>query len=220
MTQPTISERLFEKLCDERGISWDRIPEQGITTADYRVILSCGPIVVEIKQLDLNEADQHLDQNWSEGEVVMGGPPVKRVQGVLSTGYKQIKISTEGKLPGIILLYNNAGPLNRIDAFTVSRAMYGEFAIGFSIIESKVQQTSAGYKGRRKVTQETMRALSAVLVLNERQTEMSYATAYHNPFAACPIAPGILAEIAESQFLHPDPHGTKIIQWEPQKLET
>src|SRR5512145_294515 len=51
----TISETLFEALCDARGIPCRRIPVGDQSTPDYEIVLGLERVIVEVKQLDPNE---------------------------------------------------------------------------------------------------------------------------------------------------------------------
>jgi hypothetical protein len=42
---------------------------------------------------------------------------------------------------------------------------------------------------------------------------------YHNPFAHVPIAPSVIAGLADIQYIHPNPHDRGFIHWEPNKIE-
>lgn len=220
MSEPTVSEEIFEKLCSSQGISFMRIAEEDeIKTADYKVYLGLDELIVEVKQLDPNIQDKELTELWGKKDSSGARAPVKRVRGLLDDGYHQIKNSAGGKQPTMMVIYNNSGEWNEIDAFTISTAMFGTLGIKRSLTRSgTLVTTRVGYMGNRKVTESTFRALSAVAVLG-MESGSPFLEVYHNPFATNLIKPENLSELASSQFVHPNPHDTGFIQWEPTPIK-
>jgi len=213
MAELTKSEQMFEKLCAARRIPFRRIPTSTLKSADYRLRLGGRTIVVEIKQLDPNADDQCLAKAWGTSNCPLASAPANRVQGLLKDGYKQIKNSAAGKAPAIIVVHNNAGDWNWIDAFTVSKAMFGSFGFVIGLdTNNVVRLLSHGYLGRRKVTANTFRSLSAVGVLTEGSI-----TLYHNPFAINPMPSTIARRLAAAQYMHPDPHARGFVPWKPSR---
>ncbi|MBZ0189318.1 MAG: hypothetical protein K8F91_23945, partial [Candidatus Obscuribacterales bacterium] len=99
MSNRTISEVHFEKLCASRGVDCERIPRSAAKTADYRVSLDSTTIIAEVKQLDSNDEDRKLAEVWGTPQSPGAVAPSGRVQGLLDDGYSQIKRSSEGKWP-------------------------------------------------------------------------------------------------------------------------
>jgi hypothetical protein len=127
------------------------------------------------------------------------------VQQQIADSYTQLKVSSEGKYPTMLVLYNNAGILNWIDSFTISKAMFGSFGmkLGFTKEpDTHIVVVKQGFFGNRKITKESCRALSVVAVMNDSCGKNVKLCAYHNPFAAAPIATKSLSQLASSQFLH------------------
>jgi hypothetical protein len=61
MSKHTKSEILFEKFCNEAGVSFTLIPPEpkaGRQTPDYELHLQVPPILAEVKQIDLNPEDK------------------------------------------------------------------------------------------------------------------------------------------------------------------
>lgn len=114
MSIRTISEIHFEKLCAKRGVMCERIPEsttKRARTADYRVSFDSVTLIIEVKQLDSNDADKRLGEVWNTRQSPTFAPS-NRVQGLLEDGYPQVKRSSEGKWPTMIVVYNNSGERN------------------------------------------------------------------------------------------------------------
>jgi hypothetical protein len=216
---PTVSEDIFEALCDKKGIRCTRIPEKDKKTADYLVSLEKLTLVVEVKQIDPNAGDKELSKVWGNQNSPGIESPSKRVQKLLEDGYPQVKGSSEGKWPTMIALYNNSGPWNFVDTWTVSKAMFGLFGFVCTLKPgSSITVSGHGYFGERKLTKNTFRHLSIVGVLKKEGSERISLKCYHNPFATIPVEPSLLKSIAEEQYIHLDPHKRGFVPWEPKKI--
>jgi hypothetical protein len=184
MNARTVSEELFEKLCSMRGVGCAPILTTGEKTADYRLSLGSLTLITEVKQLDPVVEDRHLAEGWGTPDAPGAEAPSDRVQGLLAKGYPQVKRSSEDKWATMIVLYNNSGPWNWIDSFTVAKAMFGSYGI---VLELRSNQSIAiagqGYLGQRKLTKNTFRSLSVVGVLSQPQADAPALDCYHNPFA-------------------------------------
>jgi len=218
---PTISEKLFEKLCSDRHVGCARIPESIEKTADYEVSLGPLKLITEIKQFDPNEEDKELEEIWGTPESPGVLAPSNRAQGLIADAYPQIKASSRGDRPTMVVVYNNSGDWNWIDAFTVSKAMFGSFGITLGLRSNQnIDVIAQGYLGNRKVTQSTFRALSVVGVMKQKGPNDIYLDCYHNPFANIPISPESLSLLADAQFIHPNPHERGFVTWEPKAIGT
>ena len=220
MSNRTISELHFEQLCANKDIICERIPESTMKTADNYVSLGSTKLVVEVKQLDPNDEDRKLEQVWGTPKSPGAVAPSVRVQGLLTDGYPQVKRSSEGKWPTMVVVYNNAGEWNRVDKFTVSRAMFGSYGIVLGLqSDQTIEEIGRGYLGKRKVTKGTFRILSAVGVLRHTGSNVLELCCYHNPFANVPVEPILLEKLANAQYVHPNPHDRGFVSWEPKQIE-
>lgn len=221
MSIQTNSEALFEKLCSQRGIACSRIPRGTQKTADYRVSLGSATLIAEIKQLDENDEDMKLGPEWGTQNSPGTVAPSDRVQALLEKGYPQIRRSCEGNQPAMIVVYNNSGPWNWIDTFTVAKAMFGSFGFVLGLqSDQRVVVSGHGYLGERKVTKDTFRSLSVVGVLKRLKDDVIGLDCYHNPFATVPIEPTQLTVLANEQYIHPNPHDRGFVPWAPTRIET
>jgi len=217
----TISEIHFEKLCANRGVVCEHIPESTTKSADYRVSLGSTTLITEVKQLDPNDENKKFGEVWGTPQSPGAVAPSDRVQGLLDDGYSQIKRSSEGKWPTMIVVYNNSGEWNWIDTFTVAKAMFGSYGIVLGLQpDQTIDEIGRGYLGQRKVTKDTFRSLSAVGVLKHTGLDVLELCCYHNPFANVPIEPILLAKLANAQYIHPNPHDRGFVPWEPKQIET
>ena len=220
METRTISEKLFEDLCSTRCVECVRIPETTHETADYCVFLDSLTLVTEIKQLDPNDDDEKLAKTWCNPN----SPPVaassERVKGLLKRGYPQVKRLSEGKLPTMIVVYNNSGSWNWIDTFSVTKAMFGSCGIVLGLQPNqKVSVVGQGFMGKRAITKDILRSLSVVGVLKHDQTNKLILDCYHNPFAHVFVEPKLLAKLANTQYMHTNPHDRGFIPWEPTMIQ-
>lgn len=208
MTTETLSEKLFKQHCAARGVPCRRIPETGHKVADFEISLQSAIAVAEIKQLDPNERDLAREAIPLGKLAGAGYAPTGRLRNVLSDAYRQIKPYSLQGIPGVVVCYNNAGGLNFIDNFTVTRAMFGGMAVYIALDQDGViHHTGQGFTGQRKVTRNTCRGLSAVCVLTTPSKDTTKLIAYHNPYASNPLPPVALRDLADAQFGYIDPHG-------------
>lgn len=220
VTVETRSEALFKQHCEARGVSYQRIQEEGRKVADFEIALSSGAAVVEIKQLDPNERD--LAREAMPPGVVAGAAnaPSGRLRNLLSDAYRQIKPYGDRGVPGIVVCYNNAGGINFIDNFSITRAMFGGMAVYLSLgQDGAIHHTGQGFTGNRKVTPTSFRALSAVGVLSTPTIDSTKLRVYHNPYASNPLSVRTLQKLADEQFGYSDPHGARNPEFLAHRLE-
>ena len=67
MSQPTISEKLFEQYCRDLSIPCESIEtEEGVRTPDYQQTLAGHQVIVEVKQIDPNDEEVRLMKQFEE----------------------------------------------------------------------------------------------------------------------------------------------------------
>lgn len=216
METRTISEKLFENLCRSRCVECVRIPETTHMTADYRLSLGSLDFITEVKQLDPNDNDEKLAKSWSNPNSPPVPAPSERVKSLLKRGYPQVKRLSDGKLPTMIVVYNNSEIWNWIDTFTVTKAMFGACGIVLRFLPNQtVSVIGQGFFGKRSITKDMCRSLSVVGVLEHDHANELTLDCYHNPFAHVTAEPKMLAKLADNQYMHPNPHDRGFISWEP-----
>ena len=219
----TVSEQLFERLCQTRAITYKRIPEGRTKTPDYQLMIDSVNILVEVKQLDENDGDRRINEALCRRDDTPGVEcPSNRVRLHIVAAYRQLKAYHRAGLATGIVLHNNAGPLTYIDSWTVTKAMFGDYGYRFGIPVSPrgpIVDLGAGFMGKRKVTRNTCRVLSFVSVLRKDSSNTLVLEAYHNPFATVPLPPSVMSSIASSQFIHDNPHDGKWVHWQPKRLD-
>lgn len=215
----TISEAFFKKLCAQRGVSCRALPVGPTRTPDFEIRL-CGRIAVaEVKQLDPN-ADDLLDL----AEFVRIGhmesvPQRGRVRDMIGKGYKQLRDSAQRKIPGILVLYDNIHLLPNLDWFTIATAMFGNYGIALGLTNAGPwEPVASSFRSHRKLTRNSCSGISCVAVLERRTRQTLRLDVYHNPFAANPISPRAMALLADSQFVHDNPHGGGFVNMRPRQI--
>jgi hypothetical protein len=218
MSTPTTSERLFEQLCNTRGIVPRRIPPGQSKAADFEVDIDSTTLVVEVKELERKvNNDFGVTEAENEDGVVA---PSDWVRKQIGDSYEQLKNSACGTRPTLLVLFNNAGLLHWLDSSCISRGMFGAMGIRLALSEGEIAVARQGFFGGRKVTKDSCRSLSAVAVMQTSSGGEIVMDAYHNPFAAVPINPKVLAKLASAQLVHPAPHEGAVVSWSPVRLET
>ncbi|MCX5904275.1 MAG: hypothetical protein NTV89_12580, partial [Proteobacteria bacterium] len=219
----TKSEQLFERLCETRGIAWRRIPEGETKTPDYEITISSVDVLVEVKQLDENDEDRRVNAASLRDEDTPGMEcPSERIRHQIAEAYIQLKSCYRAGLATGVVLYNNAGFLNYIDGWTVTKAMFGDYGYRFGMPAPSggaIVPLGAGFMGKRKVSRNTCRALGFVAVLKETSQYGLGLEVYHNPFAAVRLEPSRLSQLATDQFIHTNPHDSNYVRWQPTRIE-
>lgn len=193
----TLSEGLFEELCEQERWQYCRIPPrdlEGIPTPDYVIGGFWKRVAIEIKQLDPNPAEQEKEAALVAGSVVsFGGTPGDRVRKVINEGYDQIKSMTHGCWPGIIVVYDNIKfPHVHLDPYAIKVGMYGLEHILMvpspdASLPSRIVDKVFGSK--KKVGPKRDRALSAIARLFRLSADRIGLDVYHNCYARAPLAP-------------------------------
>ena len=199
MSKLTISERLFEQFCSDNDIRFTRIETEsdaGNLTPDYEIEGPGGGqrISVEIKQFDPTPEDRKLQRQLEERKYtdVFGGEPGAKVRLKIQSGAKQLKARTEGKEPGILVLYNNV-PIHArgIDSYEIKTAMYGIEKLTVDVGGDETSLLDRGFGPKRKTTPNSNTSLSAVAVLKEAGDALVLLV-FHNVHAANPMEPAWL----------------------------
>jgi len=218
----TVSEQLFENLCQTKEIPYQRIPEGKTKTPDYELTIDSANILVEVKQLDETDEDRRMYEALNRGnDTPVVECPSNRVRLQIAAAYRQLKAYYRSGHAAGIVLYNNAGHLNFIDSWTVTKAMFGDYGYRYGIPatpNASFVGLGAGFMGKRKVTRNTCRVLSFLSVLTKDSKNNLILEAYHNPFATVHLSPSVLSRLAEKQFIHYNPHVGTWIYWQPKRL--
>jgi hypothetical protein len=216
VSERTVSETLFEALCSEHGISCEEIPSGPLhRTADYRVTLTGGTVVVEIKQLDPGPEDARIARELAERGKASGCfAPGQRVRREIKSGYGQLRREAADKYPALLVLYDNTGGLTgHITAHDVLVAMYGEeYLVAYVARPPELDIVALRTGGKRGVTADSNRALSAIGVLRGWLGFVSLEV-YHNRFATHPLDTASLWGARISHFQVAPSRDGQFLEW-------
>lgn len=170
MSNKTVSERLFECFCDDNHIEYKRIEASSIPNKkepDYEIQMATELVVVEVKQFDPSEEEKKLyKQLWERGYTdAYVREPGAKARLKIQAGAKQLKARSKGKLPTLLVLYNNVPISDRgVDPYEIKTAMYGIEKIDLAVDPdaNRVSVTERGFGPKRKVTPSSNTSLSAV----------------------------------------------------------
>ena len=205
--EKTLSENLFEELCAARNIRFESIPRiNNSRTSDYKIWLSnIDEVIVEIKQMDWNKDDLHFIENVRKGKEVPSGFRATghiRIRNIINSAHSQLKNSSNGLLPAIIVVYDNTEGLSHLDYEDVLNGMYGDESVTISFPEDdKVESKLIGHQfgGNRKLTPYHNRVVSAIALLNFKSNDPNLVI-FHNIHAENNLQPDIAWKIADKQF--------------------
>ena len=106
----TKSELVFEGYCRERGYHAERITPQADAGRfpDYRLATPAGPVIVEIKEFNANDADIRFAETLAKfGHASDRRSPGKRVFNAIRDSASQLRKYKETAVPEVLLLYEN-----------------------------------------------------------------------------------------------------------------
>lgn len=170
----TISEDAFEQLCREQGITFLRIEEGEQRRPDYTIRLSGNEVVVEIKQFDPSNEEEQLYKRFLDGEsvVVDMSPPGRKMRKAIDSGYPQLAALAKGKLPALLVVYNNVPIGDHTDPYAIKAAMFGLETIDIAVpkdFSRSPYPVDRRFGGKRRITHNQCRSLSAIGRLVHRE---------------------------------------------------
>ncbi len=216
----TISEKYFIELCREKSVVCKKIPETDERMPDYRVLIGSMELITEVKQLDPTSEDKERAKTWDTPESCGASDATRRVRKKLDHAYPQVERLALNKCPTMIVIYNNAGEWNLLNGFAVGSAMFGTYGFVFEQRpHGSIEVSRQGHLGKRRVTEGSYRALSAVGILTCTGSRVLELTCYHNPFARVSAEPRTMARLCSAQYVKPDPHEGRVVHWQWTRLE-
>jgi hypothetical protein len=191
----TVSESLFERFCDDNHIEYRRIGASSIPNKkepDYEIQTATEIVVVEVKQFDPSEEEKKLYQQLQERGYTdaYGGELGVKVRHKIQDGAKQLKARSEGKLPALLVLYNNVPISDRgVDPYEIKTGMYGIEKIDLAVAPdaNRVSLIGHGFGPKRKVTPSSNTSLSAVGAFYSRSNGEPLLVVFHNIHAVKPL---------------------------------
>ncbi len=219
----TLSEELFDKYCQSIGYLSEPIPAGSKLgkTSDRVVKAGTVTIIAEIKELSPNDDDKHRvsdlkSKRWTSSTYIPG----KRIFDEIHDAAKQLKKYADCHLPCILVLYDNI-VVDGMRPRTISMlhepsmidfGMYGLQSVRISLVNTgdnmEIQLLGSKRGGRRQMTNDARRYISALLVLSYAEdTGESYAHVYHNFFAQVELPHKMFRGPRDRHFMkpsHPD----------------
>lgn len=192
----TISETLFEELCDSLAIPWHRVAEaQNERRPDYEIELTDHRVVVEVKQFDPNPEESEAIRRLEKGGPVtrMGTRFGDRIRKAIQSAAPQLKALSKGECPTMLVVYNNVfGYPFHTDTYNVATAMQGLDVVPVLVpadpsIAPLFQDVRSGRD--KKMTECHNTTISAIGVLVAAFDDRTHLCIYHNRHARHPIDP-------------------------------
>ena len=201
-----VSELLFEDYCTRAGIHWTRIAEGQGKTPDYELVVDDRTIIAEVKEITQNreERESYRLQKERGYGTVLGGKPGARVRKKIMDSSPQIKARTADRHPGRLVLYDNGQIAGHLDPYHIMTAMHGLEVVSVAVPQDpaiRPYPTGTRFGPHKKMTADANTSISAIgaLVVTAPDLVLGFHV-YHNPFAAVPIEPAILARRGIPQF--------------------
>lgn len=187
----TVSERLFERFCVRRGISFTRLVEGATKTPDYEIVADGLSIAVEVKQLEPNAEDLAILAEAAEKKRAGYWIDMSRPRQSILDAVKQLRVQAKGRQPAMVVLYEVVGLLGYLDSDSIGQCLYGPEQIHLAVPKDATREPwvlGGSHGGGRVATKRHNTTLSAVAVL-QADGPSDTICVYHNAFAALPIEP-------------------------------
>jgi hypothetical protein len=214
----TKSEQLFEAFCEQIAVEWRRVPEARKRRPDYEIYTNNTRIIAEIKQTDPNEEEKNLEKRQRKGEaVVFGTTPGERIRRALRAANPQLKQLSCGKLPALLIMYNNSPCSLHTDPYSVMTAMRGIDMIPVSVPKDNSVSPTFGdpLSGQeRGMRPDANTTVSAIAVLRAVSPGHCHLDVYHNRFARTPLGGDLLRHPSVCHFRIPPNTSNSLSGWE------
>lgn len=212
----TESETYFEDFCRRNGFALLPVSVTTTKTPDYTLTVGEQLVVVEVKEVQ--PTAEELESERLARERGVGNcihiTPGKSVRKKIEDCSKQIKARTQGKHPGMLVLWEGglcAGRHTEPYHVRVAMAGFEQVVVAVPPIASGHSPSFAGMKHgpSRKMTEDANTSISAVAVLCVPAQDQMLLQVFHNRYAAIPLNPTLLTASEVTQYvLRDSPKGT------------
>jgi hypothetical protein len=193
----TDSEMLFRALCRHNRFVAVRLPEsraKGRRRADFLVWrFPFRLLAAEVKQFDPNSEELAVVADRRAGKIVAhGGEPGQRVRAAIAVGAGQLRGTTAGRWPGLLVVCDRTGLDYHDDPYHILTAMFGLETVMIdvaSVNERRLRSLGMRFGGKRKVTSSDNRAVSAIGRLYESPARRPCMDVFHNPHTTARLSP-------------------------------
>jgi hypothetical protein len=197
MSRRTTSEVQFEAFCQQRGIQLERIPEADTRTPDYQIVIGTERIIVEVKETSPNPEERESNRLLKERGYgnVTGGTPGDRVRKMIGSASPQLKARSNGKLPTMLVVFDQGRVVGHVEGYHVRVAMYGLEQIYIAVPplgQGQPYATGAGHGPKCKMTETDNTSISAIASLVMTGPSEHFLHVYRNRFAKVPLNPRLL----------------------------
>ena len=195
-----VSELLFEDYCKRVEIDCKPIEgEDDAKTPDYELVIDGRKIIAEVKEFTRNRKEREsyrLLEERSYGNVLHEKPGA-RVRKKIVDSSPQIKAKTEGRYPGMLVLYDNGQIAGHLAPYHIMTAMYGLEVMDVYVPKDpsiRPYWSGTRFGPNRKMTEAANTSISAIgaLVVVTVPDLILKLHIYHNAFAAVPVDPILL----------------------------
>lgn len=223
----TNGEVVFEEFCNSNNIRFNKIPECDEESPDYLVEFCGNEVIVEIKDIEMNEEELEAEKKLNEGEIVTWGSQHvgDRIRYKIDKAKGQIKNRTKGRMPSILVLHDTRPSIfNLLTPYEFKVAMYGFESIKLAVPKSYSAPPREvgrffGPKGR-KLSFNSKNYISALAKIDKNFStgEITFFI-YHNLFANVPADPVLFSSLKSlKQFQLEEGDGPKFRNWLEIKL--
>lgn len=188
----TTSEKIFIELCNDNGISCDKIIETTHKTPDFNVSIGRYPMIVEVKELENSKEELNILSEFSLGkQVSIKSIPGKKVRSKIKDASKQLRRYKNQKIPCIIFIYSNLSLIfgEPFSPYNLKVGMYGFETLSFNNVTKS--STSSYFGKNKKLTDKMNTTISGILVFDCNSINQEYIY-YHNTFAKNKIKEGLI----------------------------
>ena len=196
----TPGEKVFVAFCKANGVPLKRIHEGDAQEPDYEISVGKQPIMVEVKDFDLNPEEKRAHRALKEGAMAdWGSSPGDRVRSKIDKARRQLKKCKEAGQPALIVLFDTRPvPFNITEPYDIKVAMHG-----FETLVLTVPPPSGGsprltakmFGNDRKFSAQTNTYISAIGLFDKNCSGDYDLDVYHNVYADVPICTTSLGSI-------------------------
>ena len=216
----TVSEELFEQLCRDSQVRFERIQaSDGRRMADYRIWLNAIEAIVEVKQMEEGDHERQLLATSEDDQAPAVASDVHlRIRKKIQKARKQLKNPSNGHLPTLLVLYDNTGGLSGMDNEDFLQAMHGNEVLNIYSTKGDNRPRVVGTFHTFDITSSKVRenlntSLSCVCRLLKGANDRPLLSVFHNEFAANPLSPECARIIATRQFVRPPAERNEYRNW-------
>ena len=191
MSNLTESELRLEEWCRQQELPFRRIKEaytDGHRRPDYAVAVPGGWCIVEVKQIEPNDADDELVRELMRGKpVARWVEPGARIRRLIRGASDQLRKFSKRGLPTVALLVDNTAGFH-VEEYHVAAAMAGRQKLVFAV-NKPIKDAFRGVRpaGGATMTAKQNTSVSGVAVLRQVSGNRLVIDLHHNRYARVPI---------------------------------